>query len=236
MRLGIITAMDKERAAISGILDGRHETLAEGVQYTVGRCGRHEIVLASSGIGKVNAALGAEAMIRLCRPDAIISTGVAGGLNNSAGTMKVMDAVAGTLYSYHDAWCGSPNEPGQIQGMPARFPSDKKLVQTAEMLAMMRSPNDRQIHCGLIVSGDQFIESHDEMSKIKSRFPEAIAVDMESAALAHICYLKKVPFISFRTISDIPGVENHAEQYKDFWAEAAENSFAVTKSFIAALQ
>lgn len=239
MRLAILTAMDKERASISGLLADRHETLAEGIQYTLGRCGRHEIALASMGIGKVNAALGAEAAIRLFKPDAVISAGVAGGLAADCGTgaaMKVMDVVAGNSYSYHDVWCGSPNGKGQVQGQPQFFCAGKHLLQAAEMLAMMRNaPGGQHIHCGLIVSGDQFIEDNAARAEIKSSFPLAIAVDMESAAIAHVCHIKSVPFISFRIISDIPGTEKHEEQYKDFWAALAENSFAITKAFIAAL-
>ena len=237
MRIGILTAMDKEKAAISSMLDDRHETLAEGIQYTLGRRGRHSIALAAMGIGKVNAALGAEAIIRLFKPDAVISAGVAGGLESSkkAG-IRIMDVVAGNRYSYHDVWCGSPNGKGQVQGMPQYFPADAKLVRAAEMLAMMRNASGGQkVHCGLIVSGDQFIEDNAAKEAICVNFPDSLAADMESAALAHVCYMKNVPFISFRIISDIPGSENHSGQYEDFWAELAEKSFAITKAFIAAL-
>ena len=56
-----------------------------------------------------------------------------------------------------------------------------------------------------------------------------------SAAIAQVCYLYQVPFISFRIISDTPGAEKHWEQYKNFWGEIADNSFRVTETFLKAL-
>ena len=66
-------------------------------------------------------------------------------------------------------------------------------------------------------------------------FPEAKAVDMESAAIAQTCYMNKVDFISFRVISDMPLYDSDASQYHDFWATVAEHSFQVTKTFVESL-
>ena len=74
-----------------------------------------------------------------------------------------------------------------------------------------------------------------DIQDIKRNFPEGLAVDMESAAIAQICYLYKVPFISFRIISDTPGAEQHLEQYKNFWGEMADRSFHVTETFLKSL-
>ena len=91
------------------------------------------------------------------------------------------------------------------------------------------------IHGGLICTGDKFITDREELNVIKQNFPEGLAVDMESAAIAQVCYLYQVPFISFRIISDTPGAEKHWEQYKNFWGEIADNSFRVTETFLKAL-
>ena len=63
-------------------------------------------------------------------------------------------------------------------------------------------------------------------------FPDAMAVDMESAALAQICHLYKMPFLSFRVISDIPLKPNNEIDYQNFWSEMADESFGVTKELI----
>ena len=74
------------------------------------------------------------------------------------------------------------------------------------------------------------------MREIVGKFPEAKAVDMESCAIAQTCYIHNVPFISFRIISDIPLRDTNASQYHNFWETIAENSFQVTKNFVAALR
>ena len=89
-----------------------------------------------------------------------------------------------------------------------------------------------KLHPGLIVTGDWFVDSKDKMREIVGHFPEAKAVDMESAAIAQTCYLRHVPFISFRVISDIPLRDTDASQYHDFWKTIADNSFQITKTFV----
>lgn len=88
------------------------------------------------------------------------------------------------------------------------------------------------IHAGLILTGDQFITSPEALAVIKSNFPEGLAVDMESAAIAQVCYLQGVPFVSFRVISDTPGAEGHQQQYDGFWEQLADRSFSVTRDFL----
>ena len=70
------------------------------------------------------------------------------------------------------------------------------------------------------------------MQSIKARFPEGLAVDMESGALAQVCYLYEIPFLSFRIISDTPGADEHFSQYNNFWSDMADKSFGVTKSLL----
>jgi adenosylhomocysteine nucleosidase len=62
------------------------------------------------------------------------------------------------------------------------------------------------------------------MQKIKNNFPTAMALDMESAAVAQTCYLYNTPLLVIKQISDVPGAENHAEQYAEFWKNAPQNS------------
>ena len=191
----------------------------------------NEIILRQCGIGKVNAAIGTAELIRSFAPDAIVSTGVAGGIDTS---LAVMDVVVSSSIVYHDVWCGMGCEYGQVQGLPAVFSASEKLYKAAESLND-DSENITRIHAGLICTGDQFITSREELDKIKSNFPAGLAVDMESAAIAQTCYIYAVPFVSFRIISDTPGVDNHIEQYENFWGEMANRSFGVTRSFLSKL-
>jgi adenosylhomocysteine nucleosidase len=86
-----------------------------------------------------------------------------------------------------------------------------------------------------MVSGDWFVDTKEKMREILSHFPDAKAVDMESCSIAQTCYIYKVPFLSFRIISDIPLKDTDASQYFDFWNRMAEGSFNVTRRFLGKL-
>ena len=187
-----------------------------------------QVLVEKCGIGKVNAALGAQRIINDYKPDCIISSGCAGG--NGEG-VHIKDVVVSTELAYHDVYCGTAidncTQYGQVQGLPARFPADPWLLEKATALTSHLS-----IHPGLIVTGDWFVDTKEKMRSIIEKFPDALAVDMESAAIAHTCYLNKVPFISFRVVSDMPLSDNHASQYHDFWATVAAQSFELTRTFV----
>ena len=183
------------------------------------------------GIGKVNAALGAQRMINEFHPDVIISSGCAGG---NGDDVNIQDVVVSSELCYHDVYCGTAIDNatvyGQVQGLPARYQADPYLLSKSLEL---NSP--MKIIPGLIVTGDWFVDSKEKMREIIGHFPEAKAVDMESCAIAQTCYLNNVPFISFRVISDIPLRDTNASQYHDFWNTVADNSFQVTHTFVESL-
>ena len=191
-----------------------------------------KVILQKSGIGKVNAAIQAVEMIRQFQPDCIISTGCAGG---NGDDVNVQDVVVSTQLAYHDVYCGEAighSVYGQVQSLPPRFEADPSLLEKALSLSL---PKGLKVHPGLIVTGDWFVDTKEKMREIVGHFPEAKAVDMESCAIAQACYINKVPFISFRVISDIPLRDTDASMYHDFWNTIAQNSFQVTKTFIESL-
>ena len=159
-----------------------------------------------------------------------MSTGVAGGID---ACLKVTDVVASDSLAYHDVWCGDGNEYGQVQGLPAVYKGCAPLLEHA--LSLNKNGLESRIHSGLICTGDRFITNRTELDAIKRRFPAGLAVDMESAAIAQTCYLYDIPFLSFRIISDTPGVEDHSSQYADFWGTMAERSFLTTWTFLSTL-
>ena len=214
MKIGIIVAMDKELQQLRPLFP------------------EDQVILQKSGIGKVNAAIQTVEMIRQSHPDCIISTGCAGG---NGDDINVQDVVVSTQLAYHDVYCGEAighSVYGQVQGLPPRFDADPSLLEKALSLSL---PKGVKVHPGLIVTGDWFVDTKDKMREIVGHFPEAKAVDMESCAIAQTCYINKVPFISFRVISDIPLRDTDASMYHDFWNTIAQNSFQVTKTFIESL-
>lgn len=223
MKIGIIVAMDKEMAQLRSLFDEVKTEKRDSINFVIGQLSGREVVMQKCGIGKVNSAIGATEMIAEYKPDVIISTGVAGGADVN---MEVGDVIAGTEYCYHDVYCGEECQYGQIIGMPPSFTTPSELIEKA--LAV----NSTNLHSGLIVSGDWFVDSRDKMSAILDRFPTAKAVDMESCSIAQTCHIHGVPFISFRIISDIPLKDNKAAQYYDFWSRLADGSFNVTRKFL----
>ena len=74
---------------------------------------------------------------------------------------------------------------------------------------------------------------NNRVERIKGHFPDALAVDMESGAIAQVCYLSKVPFLALRVISDSPGASHdNTRQYLDFWADAPRETFMIVKDII----
>lgn len=234
MTIGIISAMDSEHRRLVERLQEKKTTDEGGFRYVEGCLGGNRVILTQCGIGKVSAAVGASELLRRFHPDCIISTGVAGGIDPC---LKVTDVVASERLVYHDVWCGDGNEYGQVQGFPPVYEGCPSLLKHALSLnEANHAPGiESRIHGGLICTGDQFITSRTELDAIKRRFPDGLAVDMESAAMAQTCYLYGVPFLSFRIISDTPGVDDHAAQYADFWGTMAERSFQTTWAFLSTL-
>ena len=217
MKIGIIAAMSKELALLLPMIEDRSTVRANGMTFHTGRIGRHEIIASECGIGKVNAAIGTLTLIDCFHPEMVINTGVAGGAGASILDVVVADGIA-----YHDVWCGPGTKAGQAAGCPEVFtcplPSD-----FFEGLDVKR---------GLIASGDIFVSRAEEVSHIKSIFPDAVAVDMESAAIAHVCYLKNVPFVCIRVISDTPGSADNIAQYENFWTDAPAHTFATLTAIL----
>ena len=213
MKIGVIVAMDKELHQLQSLFNDSN------------------VVVQKCGIGKVNAALGSQRMINEFHPDVIISSGGAGG---NGDDVNVQDIVVSSQLAYHDVYCGAAvgvSVYGQVQGLPARFEADPFLLRKSKEL----KESVFKIHTGLIVTGDWFVDSREKMREIIGHFPEAKAVDMESCAIAQTCYINKVPFISFRVISDVPLRDTNASQYHNFWETIADNSFQMTRTFVASL-
>ena len=225
MRLGVICAMDKElNLFLKSFSNVKHH--AKDVYFvTTEPQGGSQIIIAKCGIGKVNASICAKTLIDQYGVTSIISTGVAGGADDS---VRVGDIVIGNSYCYCDVFCGSPNEPGQIQGMPPVFPSSFNLW-------MERIVEIGDVHLGTIATSDRFVQNKDEVETLRRNVPAScsiLAVDMESAAIAHVCFCEHVSFMAVRVISDNPLNPRQEVQYESFWNDMAEKSFRTLAKII----
>lgn len=227
MKITILAAMDKEMELLKHLLENRKEETFDGFRVFTGTIGRHEVVLCKCGIGKVNAAITTYAVIRAFEPELVVNSGVAGGAGNGVriGQLLIADYVA-----YHDVWCGPGTEVGVADGYDLYLPADTRVVEAAQRLL----PAD-EVVVGLICSGDRFISEPEEIKLIRSNFPTVKAVDMESAAIAHVCAREKVPFNILRVVSDTPGEGENISQYENFFKEAPEKTFKALNAIFEAI-
>ncbi len=224
--IGIIGAMRIETDKINEELEEKEERVISGVTFTKGLLYGKEVVTAVSGVGKVFAAICAEAMILAFSPEIIINTGVGGSLSDelSIGDVAVADGVV-----QHDMDTSPLGDPvGLISGINmVKIPSDEKvfskMAQCVESLGV-------KVRIGTIASGDEFINSAEKKKRIKDTFG-AIACEMEGAAIGHVAYVNNVKFAVIRAISDGAGDESHTD-YPTFAKKAAEVSAAAVKLFV----
>ncbi len=224
MKIGIIVAMDKEMQLLLPLIRNPKVAEADGFTFYYGSLGTHEVCATKCGIGKVNAALGARALIQLFAPKLIINTGVAGGTGGAAG---VLDVVAATAVGYHDVWCGPGTQPGQAADCPQLFEAPAALL---ELPALKNNP---MVKFGIVASGDIFVDRRETVDHVLALYPDAVGVDMESTAIAQTCYRFGVDFLCLRVISDTPGqVADNGAQYDSFWEAAPREAFSIVSSLL----
>ena len=229
MKIVIIAAMSKELDLILSLLPDHSEISIGDFKVYSGCLGDHEIIVSQCGIGKVNSALRTFRIINEFNPDLIINSGVAGGVDETMriGSVLVADGVA-----YHDVWCGPGTEYGRADGQPLYFtPYDRGL----EVMREISASADSDIRFGLLCSGDKFISTPEEVSAIKTNFPDALGCDMESASIAQTCALTGIPFMIVRVMSDMPGGGENLSEYCNFWNDAPVKTFKIVTDLIARL-
>ena len=207
MRFGIICAMQEELDEIMNCMELQFKEVTNiaGCDYKLYQYKQHEIIALICGIGKVNAAGATQALVCMYKPDYVINVGVAGGLS---ADLVFGDVVVATDLVHHDMNVQSFGLPlGQVPRMDTfSFVCDNTLVNIA-MQALVS--HEYKVVNGRIVSGDQFIDSKHHAENLHKEF-NAVACEMEGAAIAHICHLNNIPFIVVRALSDMAGIDGSA--------------------------
>lgn len=198
---GIIGAMDSEVQSLCSQLENKEIIELQGLKFNKGRLNGKEVCIVKSGIGKVNAALCAQLLIIKFGADKVINTGIAGATGKGLG---IFDFVVSSATVYHDFNCTFFGyKPGQIPGMEREFSADEKMIEsTLKAFSETEFSKEHKMIKGLIASGDQFISSDEQKNFIKTNF-NPMCVEMEGGAIAHACYLNKVPFVIIRCMSDM---------------------------------
>jgi len=210
--IGILGAMTEEVRLIGERLSGATPLEIGGRDYTRGRLGDVDVVVSISGFGKVAAASTVTTMLDRYDPEAILFTGVAGALDPA---VKRGDVVVADELVQHD-FDASPIVPRFV--IPSlqtdRIPADPAWTERVAAAAAS-SAAEVEVHRGLVLSGDRFIDTNQARAELRSFFPDALAVEMEGAAVAQVCQERSVPFAVIRAISDSADDEAGAD-FLDF--------------------
>jgi adenosylhomocysteine nucleosidase len=215
-RLALVSAMHEELAAVLALMPDEHKSVVAGREFWVGHWHGHEVVAVLSRIGKVAAATTTAVLIERFGVSRMVFTGVAGGL---AEQVRVGDVVVANQFVQHDMDASPlfPRHEVPLTGV-THFPADpvlrdallaaaplaiQDLVQTLPREQWLHIDFEQAcVHQGLVVSGDRFVSQSAESIELQQRLPNALAVEMECAAMAQVCHDFGVPMAALRIISD----------------------------------
>lgn len=212
--------MDREIELLRrGMSDIRISSVA-GMEFLEGSMGGTEVLVAKTGIGKVNAAILAGTAVLEYRASRIIFTGVAGAIDRF---LDIADVVISSDLVQHDVDVTCLGyERGRIPGERGlRFTADPALVRAA-WEAAVEVLGEGRVKIGTIATGDQFIGDRARCAEIGAMFG-ALAVEMEGGAVAQVASRFGIPFVVLRAISDRAD-GSAGMDYKEFMPIAAENS------------
>ena len=233
---GVLGAFPPELVLLRSKMEDRKDTVIAQTMFSKGILNGKSIVLAQTGIGKVNAAITTTLMIEHFKPNEIVFSGIAGGIDT---TLSPGDIVIGTEVKYHDY--GAIEDAGMIYTPtknpynmvenPIIFTCDSALVQKA--IAISKSLTFEKvkrengsflptISKGVIVTGDVFVASEIATKRLRKDLNAAVT-EMEGAAIAQTCYQQKIPFLIIRSLSDNANKKASAD-IKNFYQIAAENA------------
>ncbi len=242
MITGIIGAERQEIDIFLATMEKIQQHRIASADFYEGELGGSAVVVACCGIGKVNAAFCTQILISTFRVGRVINTGVAGGL---AENLKIFDMVVATETVEHDmdaTFFGY--EPGQVPGT-ARvcIPADGGLREAAlkswelfgaEIASATDSGHQHNLVSGRVASGDVFVSEAARRDLIIRNFAPA-CVEMEGAAVAHVCAANEIPFVILRSISDLAGSAAHIS-YEEFSPRAARISATLVTGMMEVLK
>lgn len=229
MTIAIVSAMREELAAVlEGIEHGETDLIA-GREFRRGRLHGHEVVAVLARIGKVAAAATATVLAERYRVDAIVFTGVAGGL---APGVQRGDVVVADEFLQHDMDASPlfPRFEAPLYGR-ARFPTESRWSERLAEAVKRALPN-AVLHRGLVVSGDRFVSSAAESRALRNALPDALAVEMEGAAIAQVCLDYGLAYAAVRTVSDRADDEAHGDFQKFIEETASRHSAAIIRALL----
>jgi adenosylhomocysteine nucleosidase len=234
--LAVLGAVNQEVALLQSMLTHVKSQEIEGIEFISGQIGAKGVVLAWTGVGKVNAAMTTTLLLEHFKPRRVIFTGIAGGVDPN---LEPGDIVIAKQTAYHDMgtlWSQGIEYGGVKSRMtgepnPVFFPADPGLLAAAEetgkrmtfgSVGLRTGQRPPQVIVGTVVTGDVFVASKEKSAELAKELG-ACAVEMEGAAVAQLCYQRGVGCLVIRSISD--KADRSAVMDKQlFYTMAAKNS------------
>ena len=198
MFIAFVGAMDVEIEYIQKALSNVKKEEHRGYTFYLGERGKNKVVVTRSGVGKVNMAVALTILLDKYHVDYVINSGIAGSYNSKIGSTSI-----GTEIAYYDFII-----PGYDFGVP-RHPNPYKPSDDIIKAAKEIFKGNDNIQFGKIITGDRFATDVKDFGEYD--YKTCIAVDMESASVAQVCYLFSTDYLIIRSISD----NLSAEEYKD---------------------
>jgi adenosylhomocysteine nucleosidase len=232
--IGIIGAMEDEVTLLKEALEDIHLESIGAYEFYRGLLEKKPVALLRCGIGKVNAAVGCALLIDHCKPDLVINTGSAGGIDPS---LSFGDVVISEGLVYHDVDVTAFGyAAGQLPGMPVVLEIPEDLIRRGEAAVDSLKqegllPADFAHRRGLIGSGDVFMHEAGRIAGLRAAFPDIKAVEMEGAAIAHACRLLGTPALIIRSLSDIAGSESPVK-FEEFLPVASKHSGTIVRRIV----
>ncbi|PTM59962.1 5'-methylthioadenosine/adenosylhomocysteine nucleosidase [Desmospora activa] len=226
--IGIIGAMEEEIALFLKEMEQERTEEHAGISFYIGRLVDRSVVICRSGVGKVNAAVCTQVLIDRFQIEAVIFTGVAGALDPE---LEIGDIVVSSSCQQHDV---DVTPLGLDKGVipfqeTSEFPADPTWIQLAEKAASAWT--EGRAITGKVLSGDQFIADQETVRQLREQL-NGVCVEMEGAAVAHVCHLNDVPFVVIRSMSD--RADHSADvNFQEFAAVAARRSNGIVKDMLA---
>ncbi len=220
--IGIIGAMEVELEELKKHVHNLTTETKSIRTFYIGTVHNQDVVIVQAGIGKVNAAVTTTLLLEHYDVDAVINIGVAGGQHD----VSHKDVVISKEVLYHDVNVTNFGSyvHGQMPGHESLFKADTQLLsKTANILDELQI----SYKTGKIASGDQFVTSQNMITEINKLYNDIYAIEMEAAAIAHTCTIFDTPFVIYRSISDVLGDKNQANDFDDFLHEASKNAAEV---------
>ena len=225
MKIGLLCAMKSEFDQLTPYLHITKETEIARTTVLEGDIDGLAVVIAATGICKVNAAITAQLLIDKFDVTHILMVGVAGGMDPRLGVHAL--AFSERLAQHDVNWQWLRHRPAPAEGY---FPGDPMLLSLCKRLAEA-CEFPYPAFFGTMVSGEQFIAEEGRQEIIDAWHP--LCVDMESAAAAHACMANDIPFLAIRAISDT--AETGAQGFEDNEISAADAAASAAAAVLKAL-